>query len=193
MWVRTGRRQSIPSRSIESCTGFSNTVPFVACGQINLPCSNRFAGVGGFEKALDTPFDLIILDTVLSLRDGFDVCRDLRQAGLTTPILMLAARSQTVDKVIGLKLGADDYMTKPFAAIELLTRIEALLRRVQVRDSQKVHVFGSLRIDMCRMEVTRDNQPVYLTAREFQLLQYLMERADTAIYSGPRNLDYPIS
>ena len=138
-------------------------------------------GLEGYEKAKDTPFDLIILDAALPLRDGFDVCRDLRQAGLAAPILMLTARTQIVDKVVGLKLGADDYVTKPFAAIELLARIEALLRRVPVRSSQNVHAFGSLRMDLRRMEVTRDHQPVYLTAREFQLLRYMMEHAETAI------------
>jgi two-component system alkaline phosphatase synthesis response regulator PhoP len=138
-------------------------------------------GVEGFNKAMDTPFDLIILDVALPLRNGFDVCRDLRQAGLATPIVILTARTQTVDKVVGLKLGADDYVTKPFAALELLARIEALLRRVTIRSGQGLHEFGPFRIDFRRMEVTRDAAPVYLTAREFQLLRYLIERAESAI------------
>lgn len=138
-------------------------------------------GVHGFEKAMDAPFDLIILDVALPLRNGFDVCRDLRQAGLATPILILTARTQTVDKVVGLKLGADDYVAKPFAAIELLARIEALLRRAPIRSGQGVHEFGSLRMDLRRMEVTRDSKPVYLTVREFQLLRYLMEREGSAV------------
>jgi len=138
-------------------------------------------GLEGLEKAMETPFDLIILDVALPLRNGFDVCRDLRQAGLATPILILTVRSQTVDKVVGLKLGADDYVTKPFAAIELLARIEALLRRVPIRDSQGIYESGSLRIDLRRMEVTLDAKAVYLTVREFQLLRYLMERSGSAI------------
>lgn len=138
-------------------------------------------GVTGFEKAMDNPFDLIILDVALPLRNGFDVCRDLRQAGLATPILILTARTQTVDKVVGLKLGADDYVTKPFAAMELLARIEALLRRVPIRTGQGILESGALRMDLRRMEVTRDSKPVHLTVREFQLLQYLMERAGSAI------------
>ena len=86
-------------------------------------------GQAGFDKAFNLPFDLIILDLMLPVRSGLDVCRDIRQAGLATPILVLTARTQTVDKVVGLKLGADDYVTKPFEAAELMARIEALLRR----------------------------------------------------------------
>jgi DNA-binding response OmpR family regulator len=138
-------------------------------------------GVAGLEKAMDLPFDLIILDVALPLLNGFDVCRDLRQAGLATPILILTARTQTVDKVVGLKLGADDYVTKPFASMELLARIEALLRRVPIRTGQGILELGPLRMDMRRMEVTRDGKPVYLTVREFQLLRYLMERAGSAV------------
>jgi two-component system alkaline phosphatase synthesis response regulator PhoP len=138
-------------------------------------------GVAGLEKAMDLPFDLIILDVALPMRDGLDVCRDLRQAGLATPILMLTARTQTIDKVLGLKLGADDYVTKPFASAELLARIEALLRRVPIRTGQGILASGPLRIDLRRMEVTRDGKPVYLTVREFQLLRYLMERAGSAV------------
>ena len=138
-------------------------------------------GVEGLDKAMDQAFDLILLDLALPLKDGFDVCRDLRQAGIATPILMLTARAQTSDKVVGLKLGADDYVTKPFSSAELLARIEALLRRVPIRTGQGVLEFGPVRLDLRRTEVTRDGKPVYLTVREFQLLRYLMERAGSAI------------
>jgi len=138
-------------------------------------------GVEGLDKAMDQAFDLILLDLALPLRDGFDVCRDLRQAGIATPILMLTARAQTSDKVVGLKLGADDYVTKPFSSAELLARIEALLRRVPIRTGQGVLEFGPVRLDLRRTEVTRDGKPVYLTVREFQLLRYLMERAGSVI------------
>ncbi len=87
-------------------------------------------GLDGFDKARDLRFDLIILDVVLPHTNGLDLCRDLRQARISTPIMLLSARSQTIDKVVGLKLGADDYVTKPFEAAELLARIEALLRQV---------------------------------------------------------------
>ena len=138
-------------------------------------------GVEGFEKATTRPFDLIILDIMLPYRSGLDVCRDIRQAGLATPILFLTARHQTTDKVIGLKLGADDYVTKPFKAAELIARIEALLRRVPIRSGHGVHQFGSIRVDVRRAEVTRDEKPVYLSAREFQLLRYFIERAGSTI------------
>jgi len=138
-------------------------------------------GIEGFEKATRQAFDLIILDIMLPFRSGLDVCRDIRQAGLATPILFLSARHQTGDKVIGLKLGGDDYVTKPFKASELLARIEVLLRRVPIRSGQGVHQFGSLRVDLRRAEVTRDAKPVYLSAREFQLLRYLIERAGSTI------------
>lgn len=131
----------------------------------------------GFEKATTSPFDLIILDVMLPDRSGLDVCRDIRQAGLATPILFLSARHQTTDKVLGLRLGGDDYVTKPFKAAELVARIEVLLRRVPIRAGQGVHQFGAIQVDTRRSEVTRDGKPVYLSAREFQLLRYLIERA----------------
>lgn len=138
-------------------------------------------GAEGFEKATTIPFDLIILDVMLPHRNGFDVCRDIRQAGLATPIMLLTVRSEIVDKVIGLKLGADDYVTKPFATAELVARIEVLLRRVPIRTGHSVHQFGSICVDIRRTEVTRDGKPVPLTAREFQLLRYLVERAGSTI------------
>ncbi len=101
-------------------------------------------GLEATEKATSQPFDLIILDLMLPSRSGLDVCRDIRQAGMATPILILTARDQTTDKVVGLKLGADDYVTKPFEAAELIARIEALLRRVPIKTGQAIHEFGSI-------------------------------------------------
>jgi len=138
----------------------------------------------GFEKATSLPFDLIILDVMLPDRSGFDVCRDIRVAGLATPIMFLTARHQTTDKVIGLKLGADDYITKPFKAAELIARIEVLLRRVPVRSGHGVHQFGSIQVDVRRSEVTRNGKPVYLSAREFHLFRYFIERAGATIPRG---------
>ena len=132
-------------------------------------------GEEGLNKATGLPFDLIILDVMLPHRSGFDVCRDIRTAGLATPILVLTARDQTMDKVLGLKLGADDYVTKPFDTLELMARIEALLRRVPGRTSQTVYQLGSIRMDVLGTEVTRDGKPVSLSAREFQLLRHFME------------------
>jgi DNA-binding response OmpR family regulator len=138
-------------------------------------------GEEGQDKATNLPFDLIILDVMLPYRSGLDVCRSVRQLGVATPILMLSVRDQIVDKVVGLNLGADDYMTKPFEAAELIARIQALLRRVPIRIGQGVHQFGSIRVDVRRAEVTRDGKQVYLTAREFQLLCYLIERTGSTV------------
>jgi len=132
-------------------------------------------GIEGFHKATQLPFDLIILDIMLPHRNGFDVCRDIRLAGLATPILLLTARGQTAEKVVGLKLGADDYVTKPFDTLELMARIEALLRRAPTRAGQGFRQFGLIRVDIHGTQVVRDGKPVYLTAREFQLLRYLIE------------------
>jgi two-component system, OmpR family, alkaline phosphatase synthesis response regulator PhoP len=133
-------------------------------------------GDEGLDKATGLPFDLIILDIMLPHRSGLDVCRDVRSAGLATPIMLLTARDQTVDKVVGLKLGADDYVTKPFDTLELMARVEALLRRrLPVRASQSVHQLGSIRMDVRGTEVTRDGKLIPLSAREFQLLRHFME------------------
>ena len=137
-------------------------------------------GHEGFQKASSQAFDLIILDVMLPRRNGLDVCRDIRAAGMATPILILSVRNETVDKV-GLKLCADDYVTKPFEAPELLARIEVLLRRVPIHAGHGVYRFGVVRIDVHEGQVTRDVQPVYLTAREFQLLRYLVERTGKTV------------
>jgi two-component system, OmpR family, alkaline phosphatase synthesis response regulator PhoP len=137
-------------------------------------------GNEGFEKATQLPFDLIILDVMLPKRDGFDVCKGIREAGLITPILMLTARGQTSDKVNGLKIGADDYVTKPFNMLELVARVEALMRRAPIRPAAQTQTgtvdFGSIRVDLAGTEATRNGKLVNLSAREFQLLRYFIER-----------------
>ena len=140
-------------------------------------------GESGLQRATTESFDVIILDVMLPRKNGFDVCRDLRQQGTQTPVIMLTARGQVVDKVVGLKLGADDYLTKPFEMIELLARIEALLRRAPVAASAsaEVYQFGPVRVDFRKAEVTRDDQPIELSAREFQLLRYFVEHRESAI------------
>ncbi len=138
-------------------------------------------GEDASEKAIERPFDLIILDVMLPSRSGYDVCRDIRRAGLATPILLLSARSETIDKVVGLKLGADDYVSKPFEAAELLARIEALLRRAPMRIGHGTHQFGAVRVDLKRSQVMRGGKPIYLSAREMELLRYFIERAGKVV------------
>ena len=147
-------------------------------------------GEAGLSRALAETFDLIILDVGLPRKNGFDVCRDLRQRGARVPVIMLTARGQVVDKVVGLKIGADDYVTKPFEMMELLARIEALLRRVPAAVSGSgdpaaaaadVYQFGMIRADFRRAEVTREGMPLELSAREFKLLRYLVEHRGATI------------
>ncbi|MEO8128281.1 MAG: response regulator transcription factor [Bryobacteraceae bacterium] len=137
----------------------------------------------GYKEALAGPFDLILLDVMLPKKSGLDVCRDLRQQGVSTPILMLTARTQTDDKVLGLRLGADDYLAKPFDQAELLARMEALLRRALTPhvSSEGIHQIGNLRVDLRRAEVFRDGQKVPLSAREFQLLHYFIEHTGALV------------
>lgn len=148
-------------------------------------------GQTGYEAATGGHFDLIILDVMLPKKNGYDVARDLRQQGVSTPILMLTAKGETIDKVLGLKLGADDYLTKPFEVIELLARVEALLRRSPVRGNGKVDQafrFGEVSIDFKRAEAFRDDRPVDLSAMEFKLLQYLIENRGV-VHSRDQLLD----
>jgi two-component system, OmpR family, alkaline phosphatase synthesis response regulator PhoP len=141
-------------------------------------------GQSGLDQASAIAFDLIILDIMLPRKNGLDVCRDLRQRGIATPILMLTARGQTVDKVVGLKIGADDYLTKPFEMMELLARVEVLLRRASQASAATpgdVYQFGPIRVDLRRTEVQRHGKPVALSAKEFQLLRYLLEHRGTTV------------
>jgi two-component system alkaline phosphatase synthesis response regulator PhoP len=121
-------------------------------------------------------FDLLVLDVMLPRRDGFEVCRELRHRGVTMPILMLTARTQVVDRVVGLKLGADDYLTKPFETVELLARIEALLRRAggTRAEASDTASFGQVQADFRSGEVRRGGEAVALAPRELELLQYFV-------------------
>ncbi len=140
-------------------------------------------GAEGLKKALQGSYDLIILDVMMPNKNGFDVCRDIRKAGLVVPIIMLTARGQLVDKVLGLKIGADDYLTKPFELLELLARIEALLRRGAVQPADKADAlqFGPIRVDLRGTTVTRDGKVVPLSAREFRLLRYFVQNSGTTL------------
>lgn len=126
-------------------------------------------GETGLRRAAEGHFDLVVLDVMLPRKDGFEVCRELRLGGSRTPILLLTARSQEVEKVIGLDLGADDYVTKPFSPMELRARVRALLRRGD-RESGELYRFGDAEVDMARGEVRRGGQVVETTPLEFKLL-----------------------
>ena len=134
-------------------------------------------GESALATGTRTPFDLIVLDVALPRKNGFDVCRDLRQRGIQTPILMLTARGQVVDRVVGLKLGADDYLTKPFEMMELLARVEALLRRARTMaaNASDSYAFGPVHVDFRSAEVKREGAPVDLSTLEIKLLRYFVE------------------
>lgn len=126
--------------------------------------------------------DLVILDVMLPGVDGFEVCKRLRTKGFLRPILMLTARSQEIDKVVGLELGADDYVTKPFNDRELLARVKALLRRASQNAPEfEVHRFGSVVLDFTHFTARKDNQPLQLTSTEFSLLQYLISQKGNVV------------
>jgi two-component system alkaline phosphatase synthesis response regulator PhoP len=133
-------------------------------------------GAAGLRQASETAPDLIILDVMMPKMSGLDVCRQIRKGGNTVPIIMLTARGQEIDKVLGLKLGADDYVTKPFGFLELMARVEAVLRRAAGRPVQvESFEFGSVKADFKRGEVRRNGKLLELSAREVRLLQYFIE------------------
>lgn len=139
-------------------------------------------GPSGLERAAREHWDVILLDVMLPGASGFDVCRDLRQRGITTPIIMLTARGQVVDKVLGLKLGADDYLTKPFDMMELTARIEVQLRRAAASNSGQTKAqFGNISVDFRKATVTRDGKVLELSAREFLLLKYFIEHREATL------------
>ena len=132
-------------------------------------------GVEGFEKSTRHGCDLIILDIVLPDCNGLALLHDLRQAGIAAPVLILSARSEMADKVSALRLGADDYVTKPFNAAELVARIEALLRRLPIRSERVIDQFDPIVVDVLAAEVTGDGHSMYRTRRRSQLHRHLIE------------------
>ena len=154
------------------------------------------------RRAREEASDLILLDVMLPRKDGFQVCRELRRAGVKTPIILLTARAQEAEKVLGLQLGADDYVTKPFSPLELRARIEAVLRRTRGTDATDTYRFGDIAVDFARCEVTRAGQLVDLTPVEFKLLsafvrsrgrvlsrQQLLDQVWTDTHTGDRVVD----
>jgi two-component system copper resistance phosphate regulon response regulator CusR len=137
-------------------------------------------GEGALGLAGANDYDLVILDIMLPGKDGFEVCRELRAQGLTVPVLMLTARDAVRDRITGLDVGADDYLTKPFDFYELLARVRALLRRGQVLHSDTITV-ADLEVDTRAQQVTRAGRPVELTSKEYALLEYLARRAGRVV------------
>jgi DNA-binding response OmpR family regulator len=128
-------------------------------------------GVEGLKQAREGAFDAIVLDVMLPGKDGFEICRELRRSRVRTPILMLTARAQEAEKILGLESGADDYVTKPFGIRELRARIAALLRRSQPEPVAAIVHVGDAEIDFDRAEVRRGGEALPLTPLEFRLLQ----------------------
>ncbi len=148
---------------------------------LSFEVSSCMDGESGLKMALEQRFDLIVLDIMLPGKNGLEICKTLRENGIYTPILMLTAKKTEADRVMGLEVGADDYLTKPFSVLELQARVKALLRRVefQRRDKEEVDVdedqlrFGTLAINKQKRAVKIDQKDVNLTAKEFDLLLYL--------------------
>jgi len=132
-------------------------------------------GAAGLQMAKEQTPDLIILDVMLPKMSGFDVCKEIRASGSAVPIIMLTARGQEIDKVLGLKLGADDYLTKPFGFMELMARVEALLRRTSPGARKaEVYGFGDVVVDFKKAELKKRGEPVEISARELRLLEYFI-------------------
>ena len=161
----------------------------------DMGCETMVIDHGGdaLEVALKMKFDIILLDVMLPGKDGLEICRSLRAAGIKTPILMLTARSEEIDKVLGLEMGADDYLTKPFSVRELTARVKAILRRVELFNAPEKEVesevlnFQELIIDKSKRKVMLDNEHIDLSPKEFALLSLMASNPGTS-YSRERLL-----
>ncbi|MGZ8829886.1 MAG: response regulator transcription factor, partial [Thermoanaerobaculia bacterium] len=120
-------------------------------------------GEEGMRMASRSRYDIMILDVMLPRKSGLDLCKELREKGNNTPIIMLTARGQEIDKIVGLQLGADDYVSKPFSFIELLARVEAVMRRSHRKKAADQVAFGEVNLDFCTYQATRSGQPLELT------------------------------
>lgn len=148
--------------------------------QENFAVDVAFDGTQGYDLAVSEGYDLIILDRLLPGVDGADICKNLRNMNIHTPLLLLTAKGQILDKVEGLNAGADDYLTKPFAFEELLARIKALIRRP--RDIQHTVLWvNSLSLNTLSYEVSRDNRPIILSSKEYSLLEFLMRHVNKVL------------
>ncbi len=140
-------------------------------------------GKTGLQKLLENSYDLALLDVMLPQMSGFDVCRKAREKGVATPIIMLTAKGEEIDKVVGLELGADDYITKPFGLRELLARVKAVLRRVDgstAGAAQKM-VLGSVEIDFASYNASRSGESLQMTPKEFEILRFLWDHRNKTV------------
>jgi DNA-binding response OmpR family regulator len=140
-------------------------------------------GKSGLQKLLDNSYDLVLLDVMLPYMSGLDVCRKAREKGISTPIIMLTAKGQEIDKVLGLELGADDYVTKPFGLRELLARVKAALRRAETGGSGTVNklIFGSTEIDFQTYNAARNGKSLQMTPKEFEVLKFLWQHRNNTV------------
>jgi len=138
-------------------------------------------GEEGVTLIRDQKPDLIILDVMMPRKDGLQACREIRMAGISTPLILLTARSSEVDKVLGLDLGADDYLAKPFGMLELIARVKALLRRIQRVSNIDQVQFSNVQVDFRGYRAVRNDEPLELSAREYRLLQYLVARQGAVV------------
>jgi len=144
--------------------------------------STVMSGQMGYEKAKEGKYDLIILDLMLPEKNGIDICKDLRRDGINTPILMLTGKKEEIDKVIGLEIGADDYVTKPFSIRELVARVKALLRRPQeIRPEVEEYSFDNIYLNFKKQEAKKGNNPVELSVMEFKVMKYFIQREGEVI------------
>jgi DNA-binding response OmpR family regulator len=170
--------------------------------------SDADTGTKGFELASKQNYDLIVLDLILPGKDGIEICKDLRSDGVKTPIVMVTSRKEEIDKILGLEIGADDYVTKPFSPRELIARVNALIRRTkQTQQAKELYHFGDMDIDFKKYEVKKGAESVNLTALEFTLLHFLIKHEDqvvsrdsildnvwgNSVYVYPRTIDTHIA
>ncbi len=137
----------------------------------------------GFKKILDNNYDLVIMDVMMPKMSGFDVCKNVRKAGVATPIILLTAKGEEIDKVLGLELGADDYVTKPFSLRELLARVKAILRRSENLNfsENKLITIGKLEVDFNGYKATSDKKDIQMSHKEFEILHFLWKKRNTTV------------
>ncbi|MBK7632061.1 MAG: response regulator transcription factor [Ignavibacteriales bacterium] len=151
--------------------------------------SEADTGIIGFELAHNKKFDLIILDLILPGKDGIEICKDLRSDGIKTPIIMVTSRKEEIDKIMGLEIGADDYVTKPFSIRELLARIKSLIRRTTYEPGKIEEVeFADIKINFIKQEMSKGNNQVKLSATEYRILHYFIDH-EAEVISRDKFLD----